>query len=176
MNLRVYLDQRIDDLNVQLENVKSLYRIVDEVILARSFYRASAIVPSPPSHEEMPSEAIEVIPIKTSMGLLLASLHVQGNEVRIVPAQELGLSVKTPPFQSFLINRILAPMRDRSRDEVHKGNIDPTAAFTFNVVTDGDTLKSIVIQNYISRNRLREITSSSRWTFEKMHERAVASR
>jgi hypothetical protein len=176
MDLRVYLEQRIDDLNVQLENVNSLYRLVDEVILARSFSRASTIVPSPPSHEELPSEAFEEIPIKTSTGLLLASLHVQGNEVRIVPAQELALSVKTPPFQSFLINRILAPMRDRSRDEVHKGSIDPTVAFTFNVVTDGDILKSIVIQNYVSRNRLREIASSSRWTFEKMHERAAASR
>jgi hypothetical protein len=176
MDLRVYLDQRIDDLNTQLEKVKSLYRLVDEVILARSFSRASAIAPSPPGHVELPTEAIEKIPIKTSTGLLLAHLYVQENEVRIVPAKELALSVKTPPFQSFLINRILDPMRDRSRVEVHKGNVTPTEAFTYDIVADEDTLEAIVIQNYVSRKRLREIVSSSRWTFEKMYEREVASR
>ena len=176
MNLRAYLDQRIDDLNAQLENVKSLYQIVDEVILSRSFYKASAIAPSPPSPMELPREAIEEIPIKTSTGLLLAHLYVQGNEVRIVLAKELALSVKTPPFQSFLIDRILNPMRDRERDRVHQGHITTTEALTFDIVTDRDTLEEIVIQNYASRKRLREIVNSSRWTFEKMYEREVASR
>ena len=176
MDLRAYLDHRIEDLNVQLERVQSLYHLVDEVILARSFYRASAITPPPTDHVAPPDEAIEEIPIKTSTGLLLAHTQVQGNEVRILPVRALALSVKTPPFQSFLLNRILDPMRERSRDELHKGNIAPTAAFTYDVVTDGDTLQSIVITNYDTRQRLREIVSSSRWTFEKMYERESASR
>jgi len=176
MDLRMYLDQRINDLNIQLEKVKSLYQLLDEVILARSFYRASAITQHSPRQPELPPEKLDTVPIKTSAGLLLAHLHIQDDEVRIVPAKELALSVKTPPFQSFLIDRILGPMRDGSRDEVHKGNIAPTEAFSYDIITDGDALESIVIHNYISRKRLREIVSSTRWTFEKMLERATASR
>jgi len=50
------------------------------------------------------------------------------------------------------------------------GQLPPERVFTYNIVRQGDIIKEVVIRN-VDEERLRELKSSIRWTFEKMLEK-----
>jgi hypothetical protein len=51
------------------------------------------------------------------------------------------------------------------------GELSPDETLSYDVITDGERILQIVIRNYGGERRLREIQSSLRWAFEKMHEK-----
>lgn len=174
MDLRGYLEKRVRELEEETEKLKALFKIVDEVIVTKSFKKAEAIPIAAPEKPPQP-EFKEEIPLKTSTGVLLATIHVGDEDAKIVPAKELTFTVSTPPFQTFLITRILEPMRVKDSEDSEEGAVPPNQVFTYEVVTEDDVIKELIIRNFGSRNRLREIVSSSRWTFEKMYEKVRTS-
>lgn len=187
MELRTYLDDRIKQLEDEQEKLRMLFKIVDEVIVSKSFRRAEVPPPipagptaqTPPPPAPPPTEATvprgEEIPLKTQGGLLLANMHVTEMEARIVPAQGMVFMVSTPPFQSFLVGRILEPMRLRDQEDVRSGSLAPDEVLEYEVVREGDVVKEIVVRNYGGQRRLREIMTTARWTLEKMSEKAGTS-
>ena len=192
MSLRSYLEERIRELEEESEKLTALFKIVDDAILTKSFKKAEAIpavlaapqvsefqeeVPSEfqeevPSEfqEEVPSEFQEEVPLKTSTGMLLATIYVGDDMARIVPAEGSSYTENTPPFQQFLVNRILEPMKTKDKENSQKGLIMPNQALSYETITEDDVIKELIIRNYGTRQRLREIISSSRWTFDKMYE------
>lgn len=174
MDLRGYLETRMRELDEESEKVKALYKIVDEVIVTKSFKKAETI---PTASTEKPSTPAfkEEIPLKTSMGMLLATIYIGDDEARIVPAEGIVFTMSTPPFQQFLISRILEPMQVKDKEESEKGLIMPSQTLSYETVTEGEVIKKLIIRNYGTRNRLREIVSSSRWTFDKMYEKSRTS-
>jgi hypothetical protein len=42
--------------------------------------------------------------------------------------------------------------------------------FSYNIVREGDQIREIIIRN-VDDERLKELKSSIRWTFEKMYEK-----
>jgi len=98
-------------------------------------------------------------------------MFVGDEEVRIIPAEGLIFDINIPPFQAFLITRILEPMRAKDIEASHKGMIIPDQVFSYEIITEGDIIKELIIRNCGTRKRLREIISSSRWTFDKMYEK-----
>ncbi|HYB68937.1 MAG TPA: hypothetical protein VEC97_05260, partial [Candidatus Acidoferrales bacterium] len=50
------------------------------------------------------------------------------------------------------------------------GQVAPDKILCFDIVREGDVISEIVIRNFDS-DRLRELKSSIRWTFEKMLEK-----
>lgn len=174
MELRSYLERRIRELEEEAEKLRALFKIVDEVIVTKSFKKAETIpvaVPEKPS----PPKPKEEIPLKTATGMLLATIFVGEEDARIVPAEELTFTVNTPPFQTFLVTRILEPMRVKDSEDSQGGMIPPNEVFTYETITEGDIIKEVILRNFGSRKRLREIISSSRWTFEKMYEKVHTS-
>ena len=174
LSLRSYLEGRIRELEEETEKLKTLFKIVDEVIVTKSFKKAEAIpvtAPEPPPSPKFKEE----IPLKTSTGTLLATIYVGDEDARIVPAEGLTFTVSTPPFQQFLITRILEPMRTKDLEASQEGTLMPDQVFSYETVTEGDVIREVIIKNYGTRKRLREIVSSSRWTFDKMYEKARAS-
>jgi len=78
--------------------------------------------------------------------------------------------VNTPPFNNFLIERVLAKMQEKDSELVRMGQLTPDKMFAYNIVREGDLLREIVIKN-VDEERLRELKSSIRWTLEKMYEK-----
>lgn len=168
MELRTYLDNRIQNLEDEVEKLKSLFTIVDEVIVSKSFKKAEAIpiVAKPPERPKIKEE----IPLKTSTGKLLATVLIGEDMVKMIPAEEIPYTTTIPPFQQFLVTRILKSMSEKDTDASQKGDIPPNQIFSYEIVTDNNIIKEIVIRNYRTQRRLRELISASRWTFDKMYD------
>jgi hypothetical protein len=99
-------------------------------------------------------------------------VYTDDYEIRIVPAEGLDYTVSTPPFQSFLLTRILDPMRARDAEAAQRGEITSDKILSYEVVRDGDVIREVRVRNYGDERRLREIRTASRWTLEKMYEKA----
>jgi hypothetical protein len=173
MELRTYLETRLKEIEEESERLRVLSKLVEEVIVSKSFRVAETLQPTP-QEKETPvptAEPEESVPLTTAHGVSLAAMVVSPLTVRIIPVEELEFRVQTPPFQSFFVARILEPMRAKDDEAVKKGEFLPESALSYDVVTEGDIIKEVVVTNYSSETRLREIKSACRWTLEKMYER-----
>lgn len=177
MGLKEYLETRIQILNDELGKLRALYKIVDEVIISRSFRGAESLLKEHPAETRTSEstgstlEPVDRVPLKTNRGVLLAEVLIQPQSVRIIPVKDMKFNVNTTPFQSFFVSRILESMRGKDNEAVRKGEILSEMALTFDVISESDIIQEISINNYGDEQRLREIRNSCRWTFEKMFER-----
>jgi len=131
----------------------------------------SAARPQPVKEPAQEAEEEQPFPIKSKTGEDLGTIFVGRSWVRIVPAPSLNLNVRTPPFQTFFIDRVLGEMRRKDEMAVDAGSKDPMSIIEHSLVLDGETLREIRINNLDDDSRLREIRSSIRWTFERMLEK-----
>jgi len=170
--LKTILERKIADAELELESLKILLDLVNKTLLQKGFKKAeiaelkSVEMPALPSVVEYET----VIPLKSVTGELLANLHMSQDSMRVVVSEEKTFNVNTPPFQQFLIERVLNKMQEKDRDAVSKGEITSGKTFSYELILDGDTIREIVIENVTSA-RLRELKSSIHWTFEKMYEK-----
>jgi hypothetical protein len=177
MGLREYLETRIQTLDDEREKLQALYKIIDEVIISRSFRGAESLLKEPPSEIHPPEpiastvEPLERVSLMANRGVLLAEALIQPQNVRVIPAKDMNFNINTPPFQSFFVSRILESMKEKDNDAVRKGEILPEMALTFEIIADDDIIQEIRVTNYGDAQRLREIRNSCRWTLEKMFER-----
>jgi hypothetical protein len=190
IEVRAYLDERIRRLEDEVDKLKSLFKIVDEVIISKSFRTTETVTqPKPETAKKTPPPTAktsappieaatppgEEIPLKAQNGQLLANVYTTEEEMHILPAKGLVLTVNTPPFQSFFVNRILESMRLRDQEDAASGAIPPNEVFEYHVVAEEESIREIAIRNYGSPKRLREIMTTARWTLEKMNEKEVPS-
>jgi ribosomal protein L11 len=171
MDLRRYLEKKIYELEDEAEKLKALFKIVDEVIVTKSFRRAETLPRIQPEIDTPRVNSWEEVPLKIASGTLLATMLVSEEEIRIIPTERLIFEINTPPFQSFLIKRVLEAMRESDRKASERGDMTPDKIMSYEVLKEGAVIKEIKITNYGSEKRLREITSTSRWTLEKMYEK-----
>ncbi|MFQ5999879.1 MAG: hypothetical protein ACE5J6_03785 [Candidatus Bathyarchaeia archaeon] len=174
--LRRLLEKRIEAMETELEGLRVLLGFIDDMLLEKGFKRAEIVKPAPTPAETVPQPpAVEherSIPIKTVAGDLLADLYMGKDSMRIVLAEDKSFDVNTPPFMSFLVERVLAKMQEKDREAASTGEITPDKILSYNIVRDGDLIREITIRN-IKKERLRELKSSIRWTLEKMYEKTM---
>ena len=91
-------------------------------------------------------------------------------ELQVLPDENKRFSIKTPPFSQFLLERILTRMQEKDAELMRMGQLTPDKMFTYNIVLEGDLIREIMFKN-VDEERLRELKSSIRWTFEKMYEK-----
>lgn len=169
-NIKSKIEKKIRDLEDEISSLKSILSIVDAQLAAKSFKPAEAIPLAPPV--EIPTEFKEVLPLKSREGKVIADLHVSEHVAKIVPSKGITLNVTVPPFRSFLIARVLDAMTAKDRAETEAGKLPRDKVFGYKLVQDGDMLKELIFWNYRTQARLREIRSSTRWTFERMLEKS----
>jgi len=171
---RTLLEKRIQEIKTELEGTQALLEFVNATLLEKGFKKAEIRKPaSTPIIPEAPPPAVEYeksIPLKTVAGDLLANLHVAKDSMRVVLAEDKEFNVNTPPFMSFLVERVLAKMQEKDREAAGKGEIAPDRIISYNIARDEDTIREITIRN-IEPDRLRELKSTIRWTLEKMYEK-----
>jgi hypothetical protein len=166
-SVKTHLERRLKELEEELKHLKLILSFVDAQLVKKSF-KPAVIAPKVPEYKQ-------VIPLKTKTGIQLASMYVGDDHVRIVPQEGMSFNVSTPPFEAFLVNRILNAMVEKDKAEAEAGKLRPGNILSYEVVKDGDVLKEVLIRNYRSESRLREIRTSARWTFERMYEKIIAS-
>jgi hypothetical protein len=193
------LEERMLKAEKELQYLRTALRLVDEALASTSFKPASKLMekptvepspvqvearlqvepkaPEPFTQRAAPPPQPKVVqeeqafPIKSKMGEDLAVMYVGPSSVRIVPHPEIGFTSKTPPFQSFFIDRVLGEMRRKDEMAVDSGAKDPSLIIDHEVRLDGESIREIVIRNIDEEARLREIRSSIRWTLERMLEK-----
>ena len=174
--LREILEERIKNLEAELDGMRALLDFVNNLLIERSFKKAGEIAkpkPSKPSEAVLapvPQKILRTIPLKTASGELLANMYVGEDQISIVPASDKQFDVNIPPFTAFLVERIFAKMQEKDQELVQRGRLMPNEVFSYEIVKEGNILREIRIKNF-DQQREREIRSATRWTLEKMYDK-----
>lgn len=187
--LRTLLEERVTKMKKELEQWQALLDFVNTTLLKEGFKKAEIVKrplpPMPiPAEEVSPPEAPtaqppvleyeKAIPLKTVTGDLLANLYVSEDSLRVVLAEDKKFDINTPPFRTFLLERVLAKMQEKDREAAGAGEIPPDKIFAYNIAREGDILSEITIRN-IRPDRSRELKSTIKWTLEKMYEKTTTT-
>jgi hypothetical protein len=162
-------------METELDEMKTLLSLIDVTLLKEGFKRAEISKPvqttqkqETPQPSPMPQK--KGIPLKTVTGDLLAQLYTEKGSMQIVLAEDKNFDINTPPFTSFFVERVLAKMQEKDKEDASKGKLAPENTLSFSMKQDGNIIKEININN-LRPERSRELKSSIRWTLEKMYER-----
>jgi hypothetical protein len=187
VNLKKKLETRIEELDVELKEASATLEAVNSVLLEKGFKRGNLKEVKAPKEEEVPievevtveeeapgasraAEPESVIPLKTMADEPLAIIYVDKEALHVLPDESKHFDVNTPPFQTFLVERVLEKMQKKDSELVNMGQLAADKMFAFNVAREGDLIREIVVRN-VDEDRLRELRSSIRWTLEKMYEK-----
>ena len=181
-DLRSSLQERIRELESELDELKTLLGVLDRHLTQVSFRKASVHEASEagkieeieafeePSEEEFSYE--RTLPLKTTTGILLAEMQIGSESLHVVLTKEVNLNPRIPPFESFLVNRIFKGMIDRDEEDISNNTLSPEMKFGYETMEAEDgTIEEIVIKNFRTDRRLRELRTSLRWTLEKMYDK-----
>ena len=124
---------------------------------------------SKPIAQHMPEQE-SVIPLKTMADEPLALIIFDKQGMHVMPDESKNFSVNTPPFTNFLVEKIFAKMQEKDSELVRTKQLTADKMFSYNIVREGDLIREIIIRN-VDDERLKELKSSIRWTFEKMYEK-----
>ena len=182
------LENKIIQLESELKDLRLTLEILNLIIIEKSFKHIEIKPKNPDLNQiEIPkktSKSLEkfeasiyqsekdenVIPLKTKTGESLAIIHIQKKVMYVLPDETKKFDVKTPPFHSFLVNKVLMKMKQKDEELVTNRVLSPEDSLTFEIITEGDQLREIIIKN-VDFDRLKELKSSIRWTLEKMYEK-----
>lgn len=178
------LQKRVGKLESEAKELQTILETVDIILLEKGFKRAEIEKTPVVTETLLPKEETEakppypaptpkfqsVIPLKTITGELLANLHLNENSLRVALAEDKNFNSNTPPFTQFLVERVLAKMKEKDNELTQVGQLTPDKVFSYDIVQDGDIIREIAINN-VDTDRLRELKSSIRWTLEKMYEK-----
>ncbi|XHH10326.1 MAG: hypothetical protein ACFCUE_06765 [Candidatus Bathyarchaeia archaeon] len=190
------LEDRLEALNVETKEVQAALDMVNTMLLEKGFKRGDLKEASPPNlpkevvlpkqeqKYEMPIDtkpapastatAVQdrenVFPLKTMNEEPLALICFEKEAMHILPDESKHFSANTPPFQNFLVEKVLAKMKEKDLELIRNHQLEANKAFTYDVVKEEDLIREIVIHN-VDDERLKELKSSIRWTLEKMYEK-----
>ncbi len=171
------LEAKIAELNSDLQETQDMLETINSVLLEKGF-RHPEIKQQPPFQAVPPKEVTaeppgkleNAIPLKDDAGQMLANLYLSEDTLRVMLAQDKNFDINTPPFNQFLIERVLLKMQERDNELARTGQLSSEKILRYSIVRDGDIVREIVIKNF-GEERLKELRSSIRWTLEKMLEK-----
>jgi hypothetical protein len=188
--LKKRLEEQLEKLQAETKEVQDTLDTVNQILLEKGFKRGDikevpVQAPMPkevvlPKHEpEQPpkteptnqhTEPESVIPLKTMADEPLALIYFEKQSIHVLPDETKKFSVNTPPFTNFLVEKVFAKMQEKDKELVRLGQLSTDKMFSYNIVREGDLIREIIIKN-ADDERLKELKSSIRWTFEKMFEK-----
>ena len=172
--LKAYLEKRVTEQENEIRTLKSFLETVDNILAERS-YRRVDISQSP--EETVSKRAREGSGqfISTMSGVQLAKLAVEGQDLVIAPAGEIRFDVTSPPFRSFLVEKVLEPMRKSDEESARRREVQPEKVMSYTIDHEAGLLKELRIRNYGDPRRLNEIKDKVRWTFRRMYEKTIGT-
>ncbi|MGD0071929.1 MAG: hypothetical protein ABSB71_10270 [Candidatus Bathyarchaeia archaeon] len=185
------LEEQLEKLTAETKEAEAALDTVNSILLDKGFKRGDikevpeAPVPKevilPKQEPEAPKPAVQhmpepesVIPLKTMTDEPLALIYFDKQAMHVLPDESKNFSVNTPPFGNFLVERVFAKMQEKDSELVRLGQLTADKMFSYNIVREGDLIREIIIRN-VDDERLKELKSSIRWTFDKMYEKMKSS-
>jgi len=166
--LKSFIEKEIERKQEEVNTLKRFLKAVDAFLVKNSFKTADKLTGKMEEPEaEMMGEAISI----KSGSIELATMHIDNNEVRIIPEPEHQFDPELPPFESFFVKRIMNNMKEEDQAKVEAGELAQEDVFEFEVKIEDGILKEIIIRNTGSQERKNEIRRTIRWTLEKMWEK-----
>ncbi len=101
----------------------------------------------------------------------VARFHVTSEELIIIPEDQIRISIETPPFRSFFLNRILQGMINKDIDKINQGQLSESEIISYDIITENenkDILNKIQIKNYRDKERINEIFNTAAWVLTRM--------
>lgn len=163
--LRATLEKRVEAMETELDELKTLLKLIDSTLIKEGFKRAE--ITQPLQTQTKPRKGI---PLKTVTGEVLAQIYTEKDYMQILLAEDKNFEINIPPFTSFFVERVLAKMQEKDREDAGKGKITPERILSYNIKREGNKIQEITLNN-LRPERFREIKSSVRWTLEKMYEK-----
>jgi hypothetical protein len=176
--LKSYLEKRLAALENKIELYKGYIRAIDGVLSRSSFKSAADLMKeSGPRTKEkaVEHEVAEEMTgaytndlVSRADGSKLGVLAVSKNSVTVTPVGNAKVPVDSGTFNSFFIRKILGGMIQKDEEQVKSRKLNDKDKISYKISKNSDgSLKELVISNYGDENRLRQITTTIRWTLEK---------
>ena len=163
LELRDKLDSRIKELQEELDLLNEVKSFIDNLIKSQSIVSAAELV----SKQQDLGKLVETREIRSRVGNeLLGTVEVYENGVSIKPIKPFNKD--NTAFRRFFRDKILEGFKQEDDKLVKDGQLRREEAFNYEVKLDGDNVVGIVIRNYRSDERLREIIRAIRWTLERV--------
>jgi hypothetical protein len=181
LKMRADLEERAEKLQIEIDDLNVAMAEIDKMIVGQGFRQPSAFQPmkapevkteTPKPQEVKAAEAItDGSSIQAKDGTVLGKVQLTDDTIQFTPRDGLTFTITTPPFQSFLLDRVLANMKTTDEARAATGEITPEQVLSYSVDVDGEAIKGLIVRNYGGERRLREIQSSLRWSLDKMYDK-----
>lgn len=174
------IERKINWHENELEQLHTILSLLERRISEKSFRPAETLKakakPALPKEAQppippKPEREMQAIPMKSADGTLLGTIYIGEKEIKAIPSPDISFNVNTPPFNQFLITKIINGMISKDRSDAMNGKISPDEMLTYRVNQDGDIIREISIRNYGDERRAVTLKNSIRWTLEKMYEK-----
>ena len=170
LRFRETMEQRMAEVEAEAADLRAAMDVIDKMIVSGGF-RTPAVPVAAPQPVMLPESADDGMSVTSKDGAVLGRMSVEGKDLVFEPQQEYEFRTDIPPFQSFLVERVLANMSSTDRERAANGEMDQSEILEYEVVEEDGVLRSLHVRNYGGERRLREINSSLRWTFDKMYDK-----
>ena len=188
LKMRADLEERADQLRTELEDLKVALSKIDKAIVSGGFqqpgmssggFQAMRMPEARPAEKPVASKPVQETPepvadgssMQAKDGTSLGRVHITEDTIVFTPREGLSFTISTPPFQSFLLDRVLANMKQTDEARAATGEITPEQVLNYGVEAEGEVIRSLTVKNYGGDRRLREIQSSLRWSLDKMYDK-----
>ena len=178
------MEQRMAELEAEAADLRAAMAAIDKMIVAEGFRtptapkaapqpkpRTETPQPTPQAETPQPESFEEGMSITSKDGTVLGRMKAEGKDLFFEPQSEYEFKTDIPPFQSFLVERVLANMSSTDSERAANGEIDQSEILEYEVKEEDGVLRELRVSNYGGERRLREINSSLRWTFDKMYDK-----
>ncbi len=176
VTLKESLIDQIDKHQESIEMLEKNIIILDLFLKDSSFTKASQLGTTKKVEIQNKTETTEKlvensIPIKrVSDGKVIANAYVTPDQVSIVLDDEIEISVDTPPFKSFFLDRIIGEMKKKDVVEAENGKIQKESIIDYIINKNGTDIREIIIKNYRQKERVNELINTAGWSLTRMLE------
>ena len=172
--LKAYLEKKVAEHEGEIQTLRSFLEIVDTLLAERS-YRKMEIPETVMGTPVVAVAGSQSQSIRTMAGVHLADIYVEGTDLRIVPSETVKFDMNAAPLRTFLIGKVLEPMKAKDVEAVQKQELSPDRVLSYKLDQEGNILKQLQIKNFGDDRRLNEIRNGVRWTLRKMYEKTIGT-
>lgn len=158
--LKAFLEEQIDDLEGKVIELKDFLRAIDFFLVKTSLKTADEL-------STAGERKIGVRKIIDENGKVLGDLEVDDRKIIFKPADKISVNVKSRPFQSFFIPKVLEKYREDDKLLVKQNEIGVKEGLNYIIQEDNSIIQRIVIENYREPARLKEIERTLKWAVMK---------
>ncbi len=174
LQYRNTVESRLKEVEQEMEDLKNALTRIDGLLVNTGFRTLGSSTDPVPQQSDSSPEPIngdDELGVTGKDGTLLGSQKIDGVTLVFTPSDAFEFTTDIPPFQSFLVERVLENMRRTDQQRASNGELEPQDILEYSIETDGENLSTLTVNNYGGERRLRELSSSIRWTLDKMYDK-----